>query len=219
MTGDWRVRFIGEAAVSMESVVVDALDANAAVHRLAARVRAAAVAGVRDVVAGMRTLVVHVDPLRCDLDRVVAVMEAPDADAVGAARTTASLIEIPVRYGGEIGPDLDVVATASGLSRDDVWRRHASTEYVVCFLGFLPGFPYLGRLDPALCLPRRSTPRTRVPAGSVAIAGEYTGIYPWESPGGWHVIGRTDVTLFDASRPRPTLLSPGDRVRFVPVAA
>jgi KipI family sensor histidine kinase inhibitor len=122
---------------------------------------------------------------------------------------------IPVDYNGS---DLDEVAERTGVSRDDVISRHSSREYHVLALGFLPGWAYLGPLDPALRLPRRTTPRTRIPAGSVAIAGAQTGVYPRVSPGGWHLLGTTDVVLFDVDRERPSLFRPGDRVRFVPAS-
>jgi KipI family sensor histidine kinase inhibitor len=123
-----------------------------------------------------------------------------------------------VRYGGEHGPDLQRVADHAGLSTTDVIARHAVAEYTVAMLGFAPGFPYLLGLDAALATPRLATPRTRVPAGSVAIGGAQTGLYPQASPGGWNLIGRTDRVLFDPQRDPPALLAPGDRVRFVPVA-
>ncbi|HLO67907.1 MAG TPA: 5-oxoprolinase subunit PxpB, partial [Holophaga sp.] len=121
------------------------------------------------------------------------------------------------RYGGEDGPDLEAVARHCGLAPEEVARRHAGATYRVHFLGFAPGFPYLGGLDPALAAPRLDAPRTRVPAGSVGIAGAQTGIYPLESPGGWRLIGRTPLVLFDPRRPEPCLLRPGDLLRFVEV--
>jgi len=132
-------------------------------------------------------------------------------DAVVEART----IEIPVHYGGTDGPDLPAVAERCGLKEEAVIDAHASAEYVVSFLGFLPGFAYLDGLDRRLHLPRREQPRTRVPAGSVAIAGAQSGVYPFDSPGGWHVIGRTPCTMFDPSREPVSLFELGDRVRFV----
>jgi len=124
-------------------------------------------------------------------------------------------VSIAVRYGGEYGPDLDTVARHSGLSPREVIRRHAAGTYDVLCLGFQPGFPYLHGLDPCLATPRRDTPRSRIPAGAVAIGDDRTGIYPSGSPGGWQIIGRTSATLFDATNERqPTLLLPGDRVRF-----
>jgi inhibitor of KinA len=126
-------------------------------------------------------------------------------------------VELPVCYGGEFGPDLEEVAARCGLSAAEVMARHSTAEYRVYMLGFSPGFPYLGGLDPAIAAPRRETPRLRVPAGSVGIAGMQTGIYPQESPGGWQIIGRTPGRLFRPDRAEPCLLGPGDRLRFVPV--
>lgn len=219
MSDAWRLEFLGDAALSICPVADQPLEANACVHRLARRLREAAVDGVRDIVPGMRELVVHVDPLRCDLRRVEAGLRAATGDEATTSMPMPTLVEVPVAYGGVAGPDLEHVALAAGLTPDEVCRRHAAREYVVCLVGFLPGFPYLGLLDPALRVPRRETPRPRVAPGSVAIAGEYTGIYPWASPGGWHVIGRTDVTLFDLAADPPARLAPGMRVRFVPQGA
>lgn len=126
-----------------------------------------------------------------------------------------ALHELAVMYGGEAGPDLAALAAWAGLHPDDYVEQHAAAEYVVAFLGFQPGFPYLRGLPPALQMPRRTTPRTRVPGGSVAVGGRYTGIYPAAGPGGWHLVGRADVRLFDPARESPALLRPGDRVRFV----
>ena len=124
--------------------------------------------------------------------------------------------EIGVRYGGEDGPDLAAVAEYAGLSPRQVVERHAAGEYRVAMLGFAPGFPYLLGLDPRIAMPRLSTPRQRVEAGSVGIGGTQAGIYPRSGPGGWRIIGRTDAVLFDPARDPPSLLAPGDRVRFVP---
>ncbi|RWR01130.1 hypothetical protein ED28_15240 [[Pantoea] beijingensis] len=125
-------------------------------------------------------------------------------------------IEIPVIYGGEAGPDLSDVAHYSGLSVKQVVELHASVNYVVYFIGFQPGFPYLGGLDPRLHIPRRAEPRVTVPAGSVGIGGSQTGVYPLSTPGGWQLLGRTDAVLFQPQQQPPTLLRPGDNVRFVP---
>ncbi|EED7474319.1 5-oxoprolinase subunit PxpB, partial [Salmonella enterica subsp. salamae] len=125
-------------------------------------------------------------------------------------------VEIPVIYGGAGGPDLAAVARHSGLSEKQVVELHASVEYVVWFLGFQPGFPYLGNLPEALHMPRRAEPRLQVPAGSVGIGGAQTGIYPLSTPGGWQLIGLTPLKLFDPMREPPVLLRPGDSVRFVP---
>ncbi|MDO8908568.1 MAG: 5-oxoprolinase subunit PxpB [Pseudohongiella sp.] len=124
-------------------------------------------------------------------------------------------ITIPVVYGGESGPDLEAAADLCGLSAQTLVEKHLDGEYLVQCLGFMPGFAYLAGLDPALHIPRKSSPSTRIPAGSVAIAGSHTGVYPSSTPGGWHVIGRTSLTLFDPRAAQPCLMQPGDRVRFV----
>ena len=128
-------------------------------------------------------------------------------------------IEIPVRYGGEFGPDLEDVARHTGLTPERVVELHSSAEYLVFFVGFATCFPYLGGLPPELATPRLSVPRKQVPVGSVAIAGNQAGIYPLSSPGGWRLIGRTSLRLFDIDQSPPALLQMGDRLRFVPEAA
>jgi KipI family sensor histidine kinase inhibitor len=165
------------------------------------------------------TVLVPFDPLVIDLDEAIALVGeiARGTAAPRAPVDDGTAIDIPVRYGGADGPDLDEIAAARGLRRDDVVELHAGAKYRVLFLGFAPGFAYLGGLPPALESPRRTSPRERVPAGSVAIAGEHTGVYPLAMPGGWNLIGRTDARLFDATRAEPALLRPGAAVRFVPL--
>jgi KipI family sensor histidine kinase inhibitor len=149
-------------------------------------------------------------PLSAGLREALA---APMAEVPAAS---GKLHEIPVVYGGEAGPDLAEVARLTGLSEGAYIAHHAAEEYTVAFLGFQPGFPYLRGLPSALHAPRRSRPRVRVDAGSVAVGGSYTGIYPASGPGGWNIVGRSPVALFDPQREAPALLLPGDRVRFVP---
>ena len=179
------------------------------VHRLHAALRTLDPPGVAELVPGYTTLLVVADPWSVDLDRLAAELPAwplpPPDEAAG------DLVEVPVRYDGQ---DLDEVARLTGLDAGEVVRRHTAPTYTVAFLGFSPGFPYLVGLDPALEVPRRDTPRTSIPAGSVGLAGGQTGIYPTASPGGWQLIGRTEVTLFDPERDPPTLLEPGSRLRF-----
>lgn len=161
------------------------------------------------------SVLVPFDPIATDAERVTDLLVAMRASDDAAPRTPV-LHRIAVRYGGDDGPDLGAVADALGVTAADVVDMHAGTEVEVLFLGFAPGFAYLGMLPKGLELPRRATPRTRVAAGSVAIAGPMTAIYPHASPGGWHVLGRTDRRLFDPSASPPALLRPGDRVRFEP---
>ncbi|WP_246796200.1 5-oxoprolinase subunit PxpB [Burkholderia perseverans] len=168
---------------------------------------------VVDVVPGMNNLTVVFDPFDGSADQLMPLLEAAwrDADADAAPGRQ---IEIPVVYGGAGGPDLAAVAKHTGLTAEVLAQRHAAGSYVVFFLGFQPGFAYLGGLEAALHTPRRTAPRLEVPAGSVGIGGAQTGIYPAAAPGGWQLIGRTALTLFDPAATPPTLLRPGDRVRF-----
>ncbi|OAJ60756.1 allophanate hydrolase [Paraburkholderia ginsengiterrae] len=168
---------------------------------------------VLEVVPGMNNLTLVFDPLQADPDALVSHLQAA-WDAASGVATPNREVEIPVQYGGEFGPDLHTVASHTGLSVREVVERHSNGDYVVFFLGFQPGFAYMGGLDTALHTPRRASRRLEVPAGSVGIGGEQTGIYPATSPGGWQLIGRTELPLFDPARRPPTLLQPGDRVRF-----
>ena len=207
--------------------VGDAIDVatSARVHAAASALHAAGLPGVVDIVPAYATLAVHFDPLAWvdahggpPLAHVVSAVRAILASPRSVSDEAGRAIEIPVCYGGALGPDLDALAAHAGLDADEVIARHANAVYRVAMLGFAPGFPYLLGLDPALAMPRRASPRTRVPAGSVAIGGVQTGIYPAPLPGGWQLIGRTPRVLFDAARDPPSLVMPGDRVRFVPIA-
>jgi len=210
-----RIAPLGDAALTV--TFGPAVDPAAAltVGRLAASVTARPPRGLLELVPGYAALTVHYDlsttsfrQLADDLTVLLLARPAPaNADIVGP------LVEIGVWYDG---PDLAGVAAATGLSVNEVIARHSDPEYRVALLGFVPGFAYLGPIDPALVLPRRPSPRARVPAGSIAIAGNQTGIYPAETPGGWHLIGRTAAVLFDPAREPAALLAVGDRVRFRP---
>jgi KipI family sensor histidine kinase inhibitor len=191
---------------------------NARVHRLAATVPRQAPWGVP--VPGYASLLVPFDPARITEARAAAALSDLVAEAMAAevaADEDGPLVEIPVHYGGSDGQDLPEVAERLARSEREVIELHAGTTYRVYLLGFAPGFAYLGRLPAELALPRRPEPRTRVPAGSVAIAERQTAVYPAESPGGWHLIGRTDVPLWNPAAEPPAVLGAGMRVRFVPV--
>jgi KipI family sensor histidine kinase inhibitor len=177
----------------------------ATAHRLRAAIIGTSY-DVIDVVPGWRTVVVTTSG---DVDALTEQLRSLKLAHVDAPTPRTHVI--PARYDG---PDIDVVAQHTGLTADEVVRRHAAATYTVAFLGFQPGFPYLAGLDPALSTPRRETPRKRVAAGAVGIAGDVTGIYPRPSPGGWQLIAHTDVTFFDASTEPPALLAPGDTVQF-----
>jgi KipI family sensor histidine kinase inhibitor len=199
-----RLRPAGARALLVE---VDELET---VHRLHAALRALELPWVVELVPGYRTVLVVADPARAEaLDELAA--ELPTLELPPPEEVAGDPVEIPVSYDGE---DLPEVARLTGLDAEEVVRRHTAPEYTVAFLGFSPGFPYLVGLDPALEVPRRDTPRTSIPAGSVGLAGGQTGIYPTASPGGWQLIGRTEVPLFDPDRDPPALLAPGSRLRF-----
>ena len=185
-------------------------------HRIIARERPH---GVVETVPAYASLLVVFDPLQASPEAlkrlIVGLCDFEDAGPT----EDRTVVEIPVVYGGEAGPDLDAVAGHHGLSREDVIGLHTGTVYRVYMIGFTPGFPYMGELPEALDTPRRDTPRTHIPKGSVAIAQRQTGIYPAVSPGGWQIIGRTPVALFDPRKETPSFLTMGDAVRFIPITA
>jgi KipI family sensor histidine kinase inhibitor len=179
---------------------------------LAQAIEAHAVDGVRGVRATFTSVAIDFDPLRLDRDRLAAHVRAIGDERL--PQPEQQLVEIPVAYGGELGPDLEEVAARSALTPNDVIRLHEEAEYHAYLIGFMPGFAYLGPLNPRIVAARRWSPRTRVPAGSVGVAGQHTGVYPQHAPGGWALVGRTALRLFDPDAPRPCLIQPGDRVRF-----
>jgi len=214
-----RIRECGDSMLLVElASVIDPL-VNTRAIALATRLRDRQARGVRDVAPGYCTIGVHFDPLQTDL----LALEAAIADEAAIVETmvtelSQAPIEIGVIYGGEAGPDLAAVAERAGCTPADVVERHAARTYRVYMLGFVPGFAYMGRVDATIAMPRHRVPRERVPAGSVGIAGEQTGVYPVASPGGWQLIGRTSTVMFDPTRSQASLLAPGDEVRFVPLA-
>ena len=173
--------------------------------------------GLIEVVPTFCSATVYFDPLVVEADELADRLLAVAASAPDRRRPSSRLVEVPVRYGGECGPDLEDLAGQVRLPVERVIALHASVEYRVYMLGFMPGFPYLGKVPEALALPRLATPRPNVPAGSVGLAGNQTGIYPIDCPGGWRLIGRTPRRLYDPQRDQPFLFEPGDRVRFLPI--
>lgn len=205
---------LGDGAILVTLSETVSREVNRQVHAAATAVRNGDIPEILDVVPAYASFAVHYDPHSTDTLQLESSLRVIVAAALsGKAHVDEEiLVTIPVRYDG---PDLDAVARETGLTKEDVVARHHATEYFVYMIGFTPGFAYLGDLDPALRLPRREAPRTRVPPGSVAIAGSQTAVYPLETPGGWRLIGTTALRLFDALRDPPSLLKAGDRVRFV----
>jgi KipI family sensor histidine kinase inhibitor len=198
-----RVLPCGDRGVLVETTDTESVPA------LLRAVDAAPMAGLVEVVAGAATVLLRFDPFTVSEQRVREYAEALEPLPAGAADVIT--VVVPVVYDGR---DLHDVAEAAGLSRDEVVARHTAPAYEVAFCGFAPGFAYLRGLDPALVVPRLDTPRTRVPAGAVAVADVWTGVYPRESPGGWRLLGRTDLVLWDSGNPEPALLAAGTIVRF-----
>jgi KipI family sensor histidine kinase inhibitor len=213
---DFRLVPAGDSAliVEFEERIDPAVNARAIA--LADAVRATAIAGIRDVVPTYRSVAVYFDPLSTNYDALVASLERGAAQPVVEPSDRVP-IRIPVCYGGDFGPDIARVAEFGHMKEGDVVAIHSSASYRVFMLGFVPGFAYMGIVDARIAVPRRATPRVRVPQGSVGIAGVQTGVYPAETPAGWQLIGRTPVNLVDLSRAEPFLLKAGDAVQFFPV--
>lgn len=223
----WRIAAAGDRCLMIEVGRHVDPQINRTVHAVAESLLEQAIPGVTDVVPAFTTVAVHYRPEAIEPDaaqqatphlRLVSAIEAVLARGVTATRTAQRTVEIPVCYGGEFGPDLEEVASSCGLTAQQVIELHGASDHMVYMLGFAPGFPYMGGLDPRLAMPRRKTPRVRIPAGTVAIAREQSAVYTLETPGGWNLIGRTPIELFTPRANPPALLQPGDRVRFVPIS-
>jgi inhibitor of KinA len=217
MTDDFHIVPAGDAAVLIE--FADRIDPiiNARAIAVADAVRAMAQPGIRDVVPTFRSVAIYFDPLQTDQDRLLERLRTLASAETLPSTKIRPPIRVPVSYGGDSGPDLADVARFAGATEREVVELHTSGTYRVFMLGFLPGFAYMGIVNARIAAPRRTTPRTNVPAGSVGIAGAQTGIYPFETPGGWQLIGRTTVKPFDLSRSETCLFQAGDVVQFFAV--
>ncbi len=213
-----KIQPLGEAAFNVTLGEAISLAASVRVLALKRRILTADLAGVCEAVPAYTSLLVRFDPNRSDVKYLFDALTDLCLSTPTVDSAAGNLVEVPVVYGGVCGPDLDDLATNAGMTPDEVTRLHTAGDYTVAFLGFLPGFPYLVGLDHRLACPRLASPRQMVPAGSVGIAGGQAGIYPLDSPGGWRIIGWTSLKLFDPFADQPTLLKPGDRVRFIPAS-
>ena len=221
-----RIFPMGDRALVVEFGSGIDLVVNARARAFAEQLLARPLPCVTDVVPGYACVTVHFDPIRArggqQSAQPMEAMREVLVQALGRVRETSRrkprTIEIPVCYGGEHGPDFGDLCQRSGLTADEVVRLHSEKVYMVYLLGFVPGFGYLGGLDRRLHMPRRPVPRKRIPAGSVAIGGEQTGVYPLETPGGWNLIGRTPHRMFRVEQEAPTVMEAGDQVRFVPIS-
>jgi inhibitor of KinA len=211
---DLRIVAAGDAALTVEFPPRVAPDIHARVRALASAAHRRCGPSLRDVVIGYCSVTVFFDPLIVDAAWIEGQLQEALAELPDQADLDRAIVDVPVCYGGEFGPDLEDVAAYGSCSADEVIALHSGTTYIVYLLGFVPGFTYMAEVHARIAAPRRATPRPAVPAGSVAIAGAQTGIYPSVTPGGWNIVGRTPVKPYDPSRAVPFLFQPGDRVRF-----
>lgn len=209
---------VGDRAISIDFGQVIDPTINRHIRQTIERIKELQLDGIIELVPTYCALLVEYDAMLYSYSEICNIIE-PTLEE-GMTNTTNELVtvvEVPTVYGGEFGPDLRFVASHNHLSEDEVISIHSGTDYLVYMLGFIPGFTYLGGMDPSIATPRLSSPRTLIPAGSVGIAGEQTGTYPSDSPGGWQIIGRTSVTMYDMSKAQAALLKAGDYVRYVPI--
>lgn len=209
---------VGDCAISIDFGQVIDPKINRHIRQTIERIQELKLDGITELVPTYCALLIQYDAMLYSYSDICNLMEPLlEPSATDDANERVTVIEIPTVYGGEFGPDLGFVASHNNLSEDEVVSIHSGTDYLVYMLGFIPGFTYLGGMDPRIATPRLSSPRTLIPAGSVGIAGEQTGTYPSDSPGGWQIIGRTPVTMYDMSKEQAALLSAGDYVRYVPI--
>jgi len=208
----------GESALIVELGDTINLEVNRRVHALCEIVKRAEIQGIDELIPTYRSLLVRYDPMKTTYKKLVMSIKSMEKTIeISKAKPKGKKVIVPVVYGGDYGPDIGFVAKYHGLKEETVITLHSNREYHVYMLGFVAGFPYLGEVGAEIATPRLETPRLKVPAGSVGIAEKQTGIYPCEAPGGWRIIGRSPLKLFNPSQEPPALLRPGDVVKFMPV--
>jgi KipI family sensor histidine kinase inhibitor len=204
----------GDSAVNIEFGNSISEEINKKIRAMASAIEINEVHGIMELVPTYRSLMIHYDPLSVDFYELVNTLKKIEENLVNIHLPAPDVIEIPTLYGGDWGQDIENVARHNNITVEEVVEIHTSKEYLIFMLGFTPGFPYLGGMDTRIAAPRLQTPRTRIPGGSAGIAGEQTGIYPVSSPGGWQLIGRTPIKLFDPHRENPILLKSGNYIKF-----
>ena len=209
---------VGDRAISIDFGQVIDPKINRHIRQTIERIKELQLEGIIELVPTYCALLVEYDAMLYSYSDICNIIEPTlEEGMTDTTNELVTVVEVPTVYGGDFGPDLSFVASHNHLSEDEVVSIHSGTDYLVYMLGFIPGFTYLGGMDPRIATPRLSSPRTLIPAGSVGIAGEQTGTYPSDSPGGWQIIGRTPVTMYDMSKAQAALLNAGDYVRYVPI--
>ncbi|WP_298709364.1 5-oxoprolinase subunit PxpB [uncultured Veillonella sp.] len=209
---------VGDRAISIDFGQVIDPKINRHIRQTIERIKALQLEGIIELVPTYCALLVEYNAMLYSYSEICNIIEPTlDEGMTDTTNELVTVVEVPTVYGGEFGPDLSFVASHNHLSEDEVISIHSGIDYLVYMLGFIPGFTYLGGMDPRIATPRLSSPRTLIPAGSVGIAGEQTGTYPSDSPGGWQIIGRTPVTMYDMAKAQAALLNAGDYVRYVPI--
>jgi KipI family sensor histidine kinase inhibitor len=216
---DVRYLTAGDTALVMEFGTAIDESVNRQVKRVYDALRARPVKGIFEAVPTFRSLLIYYNPCQISYEKLVKKLKKLEQSSSGILTASKKIIHIPVLYGGEYGEDIADVAAYTKLTEQQIISLHSEKEYLIYMLGFLPGFAYLGGLDPRLHTPRLKNPRTKIPQGSVGIGGEQTGIYPLASPGGWRLIGRTPLKPYDPARKEPFLYQAGDYIKFDPVTA
>lgn len=214
-----KARFIyaGDLSLVMEFGNTISKDINSKIRNMMNSIEENPIKGIEELIPTYRSIQIMYNPLEVEFEDLVSKLRSLEESLGGSSEESFRIVEIPTLYGGEYGPDIGFVASHNNISQEEVIQIHTSTDYLVYMLGFTPGFTYLGGMSEKIFTPRLKTPRTKIPAGSVGIAGEQTGMYPSETPGGWQLIGRTPVKLYDPSKEPPVLLNAGDYVRYVSI--
>jgi len=207
----------GDKALVMEFGNKISKDINAKIRNLVKFADEAKIVGIEEILPTYRSVQIMYDPLKIEYYSLIEKLEMFSSNRVEGQKEEIRIVEIPTLYGGDYGPDINFVAEYNKITTDDVIKIHTGTDYLVYMLGFTPGFTYLGGMSDEIATPRLASPRTKIPAGSVGIAGSQTGMYPSETPGGWQLIGRTPVKLYDPKKEPPVLLGAGDYVRYVSI--
>lgn len=214
-----KIKFLpaGDTALVMEFGDTIEKEINASIANVVENLKKENVDGIVDILPTYRSILINYDPVKLTFDELVKILNGLKTGDASNVSEYVRLVEIPTLYGGEYGPDIDFVAKHAGLSEKEVIKIHSGTDYLVYMMGFIPGFTYLGGLDERIATPRLKSPRLKIEPGSVGIASNQTGMYPLESPGGWQLIGRTPLKLYDETENPPVFIQAGDYIRYVPI--